>query len=143
MRSNAGTNRASGLFLLLCVGFCASVAPGQERPSPRVSVEDARRLVYEAVRTRGPGITVSETRALDANFYFFDATWPNPTGSPMIGYFAVYPWTGDVWDYNACRRLDSSGLRKLQQEIRRSSGIGRVSASLRNRKLICIEPGQK
>jgi hypothetical protein len=36
-----------------------------------------------------------------------------------FGYFAVNPWTGDVWALWECRKLSTQALRKSQAEIRR------------------------
>lgn len=36
-----------------------------------------------------------------------------------FGYFAVNPWTGDVWDLWGCRQLSTRALRKSQAAIRR------------------------
>ncbi len=36
-----------------------------------------------------------------------------------FGYFAVNPWTGDVWALWGCHRLSTSALRKSRASIRR------------------------
>jgi len=51
-------------------------------------------------------------------FFGFDGVNADPyEGS--FGFFAVNPWTGDVWDLWDCRRLSTPLLRKSQAEIRR------------------------
>jgi hypothetical protein len=36
-----------------------------------------------------------------------------------FGYFAVNPWTGDVWALWGCHKLSTPALRKLKADIRR------------------------
>jgi hypothetical protein len=36
-----------------------------------------------------------------------------------FGYFAVNPWTGDVWALSGCHKLTTPALRKSQMEIRK------------------------
>lgn len=57
-----------------------------------------------------------------------------------FGYFAVNPWTGDVWALWGCRRLSTPALRKSQAEIRRrfSPKETRQYARLRRLKPECI-----
>lgn len=50
-------------------------------------------------------------------FVFYGLTKPPVEGS--FGYFAVNPWTGDVWNLWGCRKLSTPALRKSQAEIRR------------------------
>src|SRR5580658_1041752 len=50
-------------------------------------------------------------------FLAFEAMWPNPNGSTLIGYFAVNPWTGDVWETNGCYRISSAAMKKTQAAI--------------------------
>ena len=62
----------------------------------------------------------------------------------MVGYFAVNPWTGDVWDVDGCRRLDSDALRKRREAIRRKSGIPKAAyARLRDKKPLCIDSKER
>lgn len=105
----------------------------------RIDVEEARKLVYETVKTQNPGASIIESpRAFDPDFYFFAATWPNPTGSPIIGYFAVNPSTGDVWNAASCRQLHSKSLTLLQRAIRRRFHFDAEQyATLTRKKPLC------
>ena len=140
MKRDILAHLAYWLCILLSIGVCLHARSQQEQTPPRISVDNARRLVDEVVKVHNPGATVSATQGnLDPEFYVFGATWPNPTGSPMIGYFAVNPWTGDVWDFNACKHLESRSLKKLQDGIRKKSGIGRsMYLKLRTKSPLCI-----
>src|SRR5260370_41672409 len=100
--------------VMLAVGFSTiSLAHGRT-----ISQSTARKLVREALVTMnqdGPSVKITRFRDDHAReFYTFDATWPNPDGDPLIGYFAVNPWTGDVWDLGGCKRITSSAIEKEQ-----------------------------
>jgi len=42
-----------------------------------------------------------------------------PPGEGGFSYFAVNPWTGDVWALWGCHKLSTPALRKSQEEIRK------------------------
>jgi hypothetical protein len=124
-------------FLLM-----ASALAGPSGAQPRdqkIDVEESGKLVNEIVKVHNRGASVtSSPRAFDPDFYFFAATWPNPTGSPIIGYFAVNPWTGDVWNSAGCERITSKSLKRLQQDIRRRFHFKREEyTKLRAKKPLC------
>jgi hypothetical protein len=103
-----------------------------------ISVSEARTLVRDALDGRGKEIYINENhRPDDPDFFFFEATWPNPTGSPVIGYFAVNRWTGDVWD-QGCRSFSSWSIRARQAQIREKAGIPTaVFRELHTKRPIC------
>jgi hypothetical protein len=130
--------KQNALWLVLLT-LTVSVSAGSPKHEPRkINVQEARKLAYEAVKVHNPGADLSSTpRGDDPDFYFFAATWPNPAGSPVIGYFAVNPWTGDVWD-EGCRRLESPSLKKLQAQIRKRFGFRKGKyLELRAKKPVC------
>ena len=48
----------------------------------------------------------------------------NPKGGPLqTYYFAVNPWTGDVWDGIACTRITSPKIQREQESIWKRSGL--------------------
>ena len=124
---------------LLLIASALVAMAGAQPPDGKIGIEEARKLAYEAVKVHNPDATlISSPRAFDPDFYFFAATWPNPTGSPIIGYFAVNPWTGDVWNAAGCEHPTSKSIEKLQQEIRRRSHFKRGEYTrLRAKKPIC------
>jgi hypothetical protein len=62
-----------------------------------------------------------------ADFYVFDATADHPNGgSPVIGQFAVYKATGDVWRMGICERAQSKSLANAQRAIRKKIGISQA-----------------
>ena len=56
------------------------------------------------------------------------------------GYFAVKPWTGDVWALWGCRRMSAPALRKSRAAIRRRFTPGEMKqyAQLHRLKPECI-----
>jgi hypothetical protein len=113
-------------FFLIAAAVLGHLGGGVSAPAKkqRINVGVARKLVYEAIRIHNAGATLIESpRDFDSEFYFFAATWPNPTGSPIIGYFAVNPWTADVWAARICERLTSPQIKTFQERIRRKLGL--------------------
>ena len=93
----------------------------QGTPAPvTIDQNEAASLVREAIKSQGHTIALDpESRKDDPGFFFFGATWPNPSGSPVIGYFAVNRQTGDVWD-EGCRPVHSPSLTARQEKYRRN-----------------------
>jgi hypothetical protein len=50
-------------------------------------------------------------------FVYYGLNEPPAEGG--FGYFAVNPWTGDVWALSGCHKLTTPALRKSQMEIRK------------------------
>ena len=144
MKHQSPVYRAAGVCLLLWIGDYLIAGSEQDQSPRRISATDAMALASEVANAHGP-VTLSENqRPFDPDFYYFAATWPNPTGSPVAGHYAVNPWTGDVWDADGCKRLESPSLSKLQDAVRKKSGLGRsVYSKLRAKRPLCIEKGQQ
>ena len=86
----------------------------------RITEAEARNIVREALKARnldGPTVELNPI-AFEKDFYTFEATWPNPVGSPNLGSYSVNPWTGDIWQIVVCRYVTSPSIRKMQQSIR-------------------------
>ncbi|HYM31354.1 MAG TPA: hypothetical protein VEU47_08660 [Candidatus Cybelea sp.] len=79
----------------------------------------AARIAAEAV---GDAHTTEEFKYsgahVDYPFYDFDLR-PGPPSKASFGYFAVNPWTGDVWALWGCFKVPSPAARKSQAKIRR------------------------
>jgi hypothetical protein len=144
MRHQRPAHRAYVICLLLCIGAYPVAGSEQDQRLPRIGATAAMALASEVANAHGPVTLTENQRAFDPDFYYFAATWPNPTGSPVAGHYAVNPWTGDVWDADGCKRLESPSLKKLQDVVRRKSGLGRsVYSKLRAKRPLCIERGQQ
>jgi len=63
----------------------------------------------------------------------------DPPAEGGLGFFAVNPWTGDVWALWGCHRLSTPALRKSQASIRRRFTHDELTqyARLRRLKPIC------
>jgi hypothetical protein len=133
-----------GLLLRLCLCmlvFSLLTVPvfGQETgnrvDSPkeqRLSVEDGRKLVQQVLQewgsTKLPGFGIEDSQnSYFSEFYFFEALWDNPNGSPLISHFAVDSRTADVWDAVLCRRYHTRALNKLQRLMRQRIGLSGAS----------------
>jgi hypothetical protein len=72
-------------------------------------------------------------------FYTFSAWRPGPVGTDGVGvlqtwYFAVNPWTGDVWDAMGCTRITSPTIQNEQESIwKRSQLPAEVREAIRNK----------
>ncbi|MBV9859643.1 MAG: hypothetical protein JO038_06025 [Alphaproteobacteria bacterium] len=58
-----------------------------------------------------------------------------PPAEGSFGYFAVNPWTGDVWALWGCHRLSTPALRRSQAEIRRRFSRSEMRRYARLRRL--------
>jgi hypothetical protein len=53
---------------------------------------------------------------MDAIFYSYNELGLNVDS---LGFFAVNPWTGDVWNIMQCKRISSPAARAMQNKIRK------------------------
>jgi hypothetical protein len=122
--------------LLLLVGAGLERAQSQRQ---KISLREAKQLAYEVIKVHNAGADlINSPRSFDPDFFFFAATWANSSGSPIIGYFAVNPWTGDVWNSAGCEHLSSKRLERLQQDIRKRFHFSSEDyAKLRAKKPMC------
>jgi hypothetical protein len=105
--------RAPLLVLIVAIFLSYQPATGAEQPW-KIDEQTALRLASEAY-------------GVDEKWFDYDAglsrrffVYYGLTESDgSFGFFAVNPWTGDVWSLWGCRRLSTPALRKSQAEIRR------------------------
>lgn len=102
-------------------GLTSRSAPPTE--PRRIPLSEARLLARDGLKALGedsPAVDLAPMKLKYApDFYGFEATWPNPAGSPVLGFFGVNPWTGDVWNLDSCERVSSVVLGNAQSSIRR------------------------
>ena len=88
-----------------------------------ITEDEARKLTIQSLDSKArklPKLTLENyDKVKDSTFFQFAVTWDNPTGSVMVGFFAVNRVTGDVWKLVVCRRLKSEDLTHLQIMIRK------------------------
>ena len=115
------------------VGIVAIIAASCSSAADCGSIDEkvAQQLVRDALtvmKQNGPDVSVeSFTYSYAPEFLAYQAMWIHPKGSPsgssLIGYFAVNPWTGDVWEINACRKISSPAMKKIQDSIWKQSKL--------------------
>jgi hypothetical protein len=85
---------------------------------PKVDEAMAHRLAAEA---NGPGYKLDwfdYSAAMSPPFFVYDGLNKPPVNG-SFGFFAVNPWTGDVWNLWGCHKLSTPALRKSQAEIKK------------------------
>jgi len=119
------SNTLLASFLSTTLSVCSALA---QQPTPHVSADQARQLVAKAIEPEGAtklphfGLEEIPDTKFPA-FLFLQGLWDNPTGSPVVGSYAVDRSTGDVWSAVVCREYKTRGLGSLQRKIRRSIGL--------------------
>jgi hypothetical protein len=132
------------LIATILLSACAAT-DSRSADLKKISAREARELLNEGLRAWCPGCDLKEIAIesikmkYDANFYYYHATWSNPTGSPNLGNFAVNPWTGNVWD--GCVAINSPALKELQDRIQKRFSLSEKDYSLlRSRKPVwCVD----
>jgi hypothetical protein len=130
------------VFLMLSMIIFSNAA--ENTPRQKIVESEARSLAFEGLKTYTKRDSVEDiflTRIqdkYDPDFYYFDANWLNPSGSPHLAYIAVNPWTGDVWNAAICKRLESPYLGKMQEAIRKRFRLNKDSdAVFRSKEPLC------
>jgi hypothetical protein len=97
---------------------------------PIVSKATAAELVRDALASLGEGHEASKIPVLPWDYYWApdfitlqaEILVPS-TGTVAMQYFAVNPWTGDVWEPFGCTRITSPTIKRKQDEIWKSSKL--------------------
>ncbi len=117
--------RAISLIIMLLL-----VSPVALALDPIISKATAAELVRDALASLSEGggdtkIAVGPWPYYWApDFITLYAEVPHPAeGTIEMRYFAVNPWTGDVWDAMACTRITSPTIERKQDKIWRSSKL--------------------
>jgi hypothetical protein len=138
---------AKAIAFCMAIGSLFELFPLAESKRRTISVEEGRELVYALLEPSGCTRRRCEVDRLQDKYFpqlfFFDGLWPNPTGSPHIGSWAVDPKTGDLWDANVCVEYRSSGVESLQLRLRKRIGLTEDGyKKLKKRPPMC-DPGEK
>ena len=126
----------------LSVVLAVSVSLIAETNCRLIGSQLARKLVHQAVVTLGVDakgfVLIPYVNDSAPDFHSFEALLQNSSTSGRIGFFAVNPWTGDVWNIDRCSRIISSELKKEQESILERSGMSALAATtLRERPPRC------
>ena len=128
------------LALIVCaIVACNGVAAGEIRIPWKINEFAAQRLAAEGDHGSATGLEYFDYDRKSGSFFVCNGlTKPPAEGS--FGFFAVNPWTGDVWNLWGCHRLSTPALRKSQGAIRRRFGREELKqyARLRRLKPECI-----
>jgi len=112
-----------------------------------ITIEQGRQLVYALLKQSGCTAGTCAVDRLSNNYFpqfiFYQAFWPNPSGSPLIGSWAIDPQTADIWDANLCAEYSSSAVVRLQQRLRKRIGVTQDTyKKLKQRPPMC-DPDEK
>jgi len=118
--------RAISLIILLLVGSPVGLAL-----DPTISKATAAELVRDALASLGEDGGGSKIAigpwlyywAPDFITLYAEVLHPSSVGPLEMRYFAVNPWTGDVWEPFGCTRITSPTIKRKQDEIWKSSNL--------------------
>ena len=122
MFDRSGVIRCAIVSALMCAmsGLAISVAWAGEIPK-KVKYDEARALAYLADRALHRDSELEDfAPGAFPPFIAFDGHVESPRGDtyPTSGAYAVNPWTGEVWDMWACKKVHTAALTKAQMDIR-------------------------
>ena len=121
--------------LLICVGLILS---GASKPDKLITLADAKAVVREGlVHGRSKIALTQYGYPEDRNFYFFEGSWDNKTGSMIAGHYAVDVHDATLWlvEGSVCTKLETRSVAQAQRNARRhlslNVGIAKHSANLK------------
>jgi len=120
--------------------LCRGVADGETKIPRKIDEPTAERLAAEAVLGGEKHLEAFDDQGnVDPPFFEYYGI-NDPPAEGGFGYFAVNPWTGDVWALWGCHRLSTPALRKSQASIRREFTREelRQYPRLRRLKPVCV-----
>ena len=115
------------LFVAACL--CAGSAKGE--PQRTITVGQARALVMASLLPEQRALPKVEADEYPSpkpsHFLFFTVTWEGtPSGSVVVGNYAVDRYTGDVWSAtSSCEEETNKILRALQAKVRATLHLSR------------------
>ena len=130
MRRHCG----GSMKMLWVFGVAAAIASAKllmaEPASHRsITPKEAHELVYTMLNADGwtklRDFHLDKARTVQESpgFYAVYGGYYNPSGSGLIGDYAVEKTTGEVWYWNICARLTSPALLKAQHALRKRTGL--------------------
>ena len=111
--------------LLICVALLSVPLATPATLAERLTVEQARKLVYAATNAQLTGVPLEEDHSLyEPDFIALVAIDTKPDHRAVIASYAVNKWTGEVWNISGrCNRVSSSNFRNLLRELQSHSAI--------------------
>ena len=103
----------------------------QTKHAAQMSVQEAKQFAIAAISPetkRMRGFQLIPDNSAYKGLYVFNAIWEGlPGGSMEIGFYAVDPITGTVWNaVTECDQLSSPELSRLQLKRREQSGYSKI-----------------
>jgi hypothetical protein len=117
------TIRSYWVFMWAVVSLVSSAS------ARSLTKDEAQKLAVAAIDHRLKGLPhfglddFPSTEPQEKDFYLFEASYSNPGGPQVVGHYAVHKLTGEVWEFVACRKIESEELHKLQITFRSHIGI--------------------
>ena len=125
------------LYVFVPIGVamisCHAVAASETRIPWKIDESTAKRLAAEVVYGADKYLNAYDFDSNNDLFIVFNTNSAPAEGG--FGYFAVNPWTGDVWALWGCHRLSTPALRKSQAAIRRRFNGAELKQYARLRRL--------
>jgi hypothetical protein len=116
-------------FIWIMLLSTCGLSHGQPQTPARMSPAQAKRFALAAIPARSKRLPDFQLELESTNaypgLYMFNAIWEGlPEGSVEIGFYAVDPITGAVWNaVMECMQLKTRQLRQLQARWTRHSGL--------------------
>jgi hypothetical protein len=113
--------------LLMCA--LALIPPMSSARNRALTKDEAQKLVVAAIGRQVKDLPhfgfddILSTRPQEKDFYIFEASYSNPGGMQIIGHYAVHKFTGAVWEFVVCRKMESEELHRLQLTFLRRIGV--------------------
>jgi hypothetical protein len=101
----------------LCVAAWAWASAAQAEVPKKLTEPQAYQILRKAYGNLHGGV-FEYGPDMDKVFYAYQGIGPAGTEG-SFGFFAVNPWTGDVWALWGCHKLKTPRLRPLKAEVRR------------------------
>ncbi len=117
---------------------------------PVITKATASELVRDALASLGEDGGGGKTAIGDWPFYWApdfitlqaEVLHSSSVGPLEMRYFAVNPWTGDVWDPFGCTRITSPAIKRKQDEIWKSSKLPDEARHVLQERAPACTPGK-
>ena len=139
--------RGVSICTLVVSGLLLIASDRSDARQGALSVEEARSIVMALVAAHGCSVATCAVEPVEDRYFpqflFFDVYWPNPTGSPHIGMWAVEPKTADLFSALGCAEYRTRAVSRVQERLRKRLGLTAAEhKALKQRPPMC-EIGKK
>ena len=130
----------SRLLILVLLG----ASPVAVALDPILNEATAIELVHEALVSLGKVGETTKVAIYPISDYYapefitLQAEVYTREGILVMDYFAVNPWTGDVWDSGVCSRITSPTIRRKQDELWKAAKLPDRARQILQRRVPCV-----